>query len=151
MPKKERLHETVTTLPTLEYLAQRIQEGWKLTGLEWERETATDAPSGAIAPQKDWTEEIPYGLRVSDDCTRLVESTPEKEIIILALDMIVEDCPLSRVAEELNLRGYQMRDGRAWGPTALFNMLPRMIQMGPRLFTSEEWIARRKRLPKVSS
>jgi hypothetical protein len=147
MPKKERLHETVTALPTLEYLAQRIQEGWKLTGLEWERDSGSDSISPA--PVKDWVEEIPYGLRVSDDCTRLVESAPEKETIVLALDMIVEDCPLSRVAEELNLRGYQMRDGRTWTPTALFNLLPRMIQMGPRLFTSEEWANRRKRLPKV--
>jgi len=147
MPKKERLHETVTALPTLEYLAQRIQEGWKLIGLEWERETETG--SAPAAPQKDWVEEIPYGLRVSDDCTRLVESAPEKEIIILALDMIVEDCALSRVAEELNQRGYQTRDGNGWTPTALFNLLPRMIQMGPRLFTSAEWTTRRKRLPKI--
>ncbi len=148
MPKKERLHESITALPTLEYLTSRIQEGWKLTGLEWERETAgeTAPPMG----QKDWMEEIPYGLRVSDDCTRLVESLPEKEIIILALDMIVEDCPLSRVAEELNLRGYQTREGSPWTPTALFNLLPRMIQMGPRLFTSQEWTNRRKRLPKVT-
>ena len=145
MPKKERLHESVTALPTLEYLAQRLQEGWKLTALEWERET--DAESGP--PPKDLAEEIPYGLRVSDDCTRLVESPPEKEVVILALDMIVEDCPLSRVAEELNLRGYQTREGHAWTPTALFNLLPRMIQMGPRLFTSQEWTNRRKRLPKV--
>src|SRR5579863_3159371 len=147
MPKKERLHESITALPTLEYLTSRIQEGWKLTGLEWERETASDsAPS---ATPRDWAEEIPYGLRVSDDCTRLVESTPEKETIILALDMIVEDCPLSRVSEELNLRGYQTREGSPWTPTSLFNLLPRMIQMGPRLFTSEEWTTRRKRLPKV--
>jgi hypothetical protein len=145
MPKKERLHETVTVLPTLEYLAQRIQEGWKLTGLEWERETDAET-----APRpKDWVEEIPYGLRVSDDCTRLVECAPEKEIIILALDMIVEDCPLSQVAEELSRRGYQTRDGNAWTPTVLFNLLPRMIQMGPRLFTSQEWTTRRKKLPKV--
>jgi len=147
MPKKERLHETVTALPTLEYLAQRIQDGWKLTGLEWERDSTGDSISPT--PTRDWVEEIPYGLRVSDDCTRLVESLPEKETIILALDMIVEDCPLSRVAEELNLRGYQMRDGKTWTPTALFNLLPRMIQMGPRLFTSEEWANRRKRLPKL--
>ena len=149
MPKKERLHESLSAPPTLEYLASRIQEGWKLTGLEWERETESPAAAAPASSRKDWVEEIPYGLRVSDDCTRLVESAPEKEIIILALDMIVEDCPLSRVAEELNLRGYQTRDGSPWTPSALFSLLPRMIQMGPRLFTSEEWTTRRKRLPKV--
>jgi hypothetical protein len=32
----------------------------------------------------------------------------------------------------------------------LFNLLPRMIQVSPKLFKSEQWISRRKRLPKVS-
>jgi hypothetical protein len=144
MPGKERIRESYSTLPTLDYLARRIQEGWKLTAIEWER----DAPAPAeTAPPKEWVEEIPYGLRVSDDCTQLVESTPEKEIMILALDMIVDDCPLSRIAEELNIRGYQTRDGAAWSPSLLFSLLPRMIQIGPRLFSSEEWTTRRKRLP----
>jgi len=61
----------------------------------------------------------------------------------------VEDCPLSRVADELNTRGYRMRDGNPWGPGALFKLLPRMIQVGPQLFTSERWASRRQRLPKV--
>ena len=33
------------------------------------------------------------------------------------------------------------------GYAALFTMLPRMIQMGPRLFSSEEWMTRKQRLP----
>ncbi len=150
MPKKERTHETVNGLPTLELLTQRVQAGWKLVGLEWER----DSPAGeSAAPEPSethrWAEEIPYGLRVSDDCSRLVEAPAELEIITIALDMIVEDCPLSRVADELNHRGYRMRDGKPWGPAALFKLLPRMIQVGPQLFTSEMWTARRQRLPKV--
>jgi hypothetical protein len=151
MPRKERTHETVNGLPSLEFLTQRVQSGWKLVGLEWER----DAPAGdTSAPQpaaaKGWSEEIPYGLRVSDDCSRLEEAPAELEIITIALDMIVEDCPLSRVADELNARGYSMRDGNPWGPNALFKLLPRMIQVGPQLFTSEKWTQRRQRLPKVS-
>jgi hypothetical protein len=31
----------------------------------------------------------------------------------------------------------------------LFNLLPRMIEVGPRLFVSEEWAERRRRLPRV--
>jgi hypothetical protein len=154
MPRKERTHETVNGLPSLEFLTQRVQSGWKLVGLEWER----DAPAGdaASSPQPaasgvtaGWTEEIPYGLRVSDDCSRLEEAPAELEIITIALDMIVEDCPLSRVADELNARGYRMRDGNPWGPGSLFKLLPRMIQVGPQLFSSERWTARRQRLPKI--
>jgi Recombinase len=149
MPKMERTHEVVSGLPSLEYLVRRTQEGWKLAGLEWEREAAGAEPGAPASEPREWVEEIPYGLRVSDDCSRLVESPAELEIVTIALDMIVEDCPLSRVADELNLRGYRTRQGQAWTPSALFNLLPRMIQVGPRLFTSEQWVARRKRLPKV--
>jgi hypothetical protein len=146
MPKMERTHETVSGLPSLEYLARKVNEGWKLVGLEWER--AMEGPEPDAGEPRGWVEEIPYGLRVSDDCSRLVESPAELEIVTIALDMIVEDCPLSRVADELNLRGYRTRQGNSWTPSALFALLPRMIQVGPKLFTSEQWVARRKRLPK---
>jgi hypothetical protein len=144
MPKTDRVREPLTALPTLEYLIQRIESGWRLVALEWERE------SGAGTPEPpEWTEEIPYGLQVSEDCTGLVESPGETEIIILALDMIVEDCRLSRVADELNKRGYRTRAGKSFTPTDLFRLLPRMIQVGPRVFSSQEWMTRRARLPKV--
>ncbi len=147
MPNRERIRDSVIALPGLEYFAQRLQAGWSLVALEWERRTESSAElSTPPGDGQAWTEEIPYGLRVSDDCTRLVESPPEMEIVILALDRIVDDCPLSRVAEELNLRGYRTRDGGAWTPGALFQLLPRMIQMGPRLFGRELWQTRRARI-----
>ena len=145
MPKKERIRETVNGLPTLEHLVERSEAGWKLAAIEWERESAAVPLTGT--PQV--VEEIPFGLRVSDDCSGLVESESERQIIITALDMIVEDRPLSQVAEELNRRGHQTRDGRPWTPSALFTLLPRMIQIGPRVFTSDEWVTRKQRLPRV--
>jgi hypothetical protein len=95
--------------------------GWKLVALEWEK----------------------------PDCLRLVENPTERQIIILALDMIVEDQPLSQAAEQLNRRGHRTRQGKNWTLAALFNLLPRMIEVGPRLFVSEEWTHRRERLPRV--
>ena len=144
MPMIERVRERLTALPSLEYLVQRIDAGWKLVALEWERPVSAEAPK-----EQESVEEIPYGLQVSPDCTGLVESPAERQTIIIALDMVVEDCPLSRVAEELNRRGYKTREGSPWTPTALFKLLPRMIQVGPRIFSSEEWMTRRRRLPKV--
>ena len=143
MPKKERIRESLNGLPTLDYLMQRIQLGWKPSVIEWERDIVE--PGSA----DEYSEEIPYGLQVSPDCTGLVENPSEREVITVALDMIVEDCPLSRVAAELNARGLKTRDGAPWTPSDLFTLLPRMIQVGPRLFTSEQWITRRQRLPKV--
>jgi hypothetical protein len=145
MAKNERIRETLSSLPTLEHLVERVEAGWKLVAIEWERE----ASAAVESPEKQTVEEIPYGLRVSDDCTGLVESHPERQIIVTALDMIVEDRPLSQVAEELNRRGYSTRDGKPWTPSALFTLLPRMIQVGPRVFTSSEWVTRKQRLPRV--
>ena len=145
MPGKERIRETMHGLPTLDHLLERTEAGWKLAAIEWERDSAaTPMPANHQV-----IEEIPFGLRVSDDCSGLVESESERQIIITALDMIVEDRPLSQVAEELNRRGHSTRDGRAWTPSALFTLLPRMIQVGPRVFTSDEWVTRKKRLPRA--
>ncbi len=142
MASKERVRETVDELPTQQYLHERVESGWRLVALEWERDAEADASAR-------WTEEIPYGLQVSPDCSRLVQNPAEIEIIVLALDMIVDDCPLSRVAQELNRLGHQTRKGTPWTPSALFDLLPRMIQIGPKLFVSEEWTARRQRLPRI--
>ena len=85
---------------------RRVELGWRPSAIEWERDIV---PEGADRDQ--WAEEIPYGLQVSKDCAGLVENPTERKIITLALDMIVEDCPLSRVAAELNQRGFLTRAG----------------------------------------
>ncbi len=144
MAKKERIRESLSGLPTLEYLMQRIELGWRPAAIEWERDIV---PAGQS--QSDYAEEIPYGLQVSSDCAGLVENPQEREIITTALDMIVEDCALSRVAAELNGRGFKTRAGKPWTPSDLFTLLPRMIQVGPKLFSSEQWMSRRQRLPRV--
>jgi hypothetical protein len=143
MPGMERLREALAGSPTLESMHQRMAAGWRLAALEWERPGA-----GSAEPAREWAEEVPYGLQVSADCAGLVENPAESEVILLALDMIVDDCPLSRVADELNSRGFRDREGVPWSPPALFRLLPRMIQVGPRLFTSEKWTERRGRFPK---
>jgi hypothetical protein len=144
MGKIVRLREPLSGSPTLDYLNQRTAAGWKLVALEWERET-----EGQSADTPPATEEIPYGSQVSSDGLKLIENPIERQIIILALDRIVEDCPLSQVADELNQRGHRMRNGQQWTPAALFSLLPRMIEVGPRLFVSEEWTDRRRKLPRV--
>ncbi len=144
MAKKERVWEPLSGLPTLDYLMQRMQSGWRPAAIEWERDVVAPGTEEQL-----YAGEIPYGLQVSPDCAGLVENPSEREAITVALDMIVEDCPLSRVAAELNARSLKTRAGHPWTPTELFNLLPRMIQVGPRLFSSEQWITRRQRLPKV--
>jgi len=145
MSEMERLHEVMSGPPTLELLAQRFAEGWRMVAIDWERQAA----SAAAVPKEPVVEPIPFGLRVSDDGTGLVENQVERQIVIAALDMIVDDRPLSQVADELNRRGYRTRETQPWTPTALFVLLPRMIEIGPRLFSSTDWADRKQRLRRV--
>ena len=90
MAKKERIREALDGLPTLDYLMRRVELGWRPAFIEWERDIVP------LGDEKErWSEQIPYGLQVSEDCSGLVEHPEEKEIITVATDMIVEDCPLS--------------------------------------------------------
>jgi len=109
---KERIRESITGMPTLEYLMRRVELGWTLAAVEWEREITDARPE-----PKTMAEEIPYGLQVSPDCQGLVENPAEMDIITVAVDMVVQDCPLSRVAAELNRRGHTSRKGNPWTPS----------------------------------
>lgn len=143
MPKTERLRETLSTPLTAVEIARKLNEGWKMTAVEWERESES-------APAPDpFTEEVPFGLQVGDDCRHLQENIAEKQVLILIMEMIVQDKKLSQIADELNERRCRTRQGMSWNPATVFNLLPRLIEVGPRIFTSDEWVARRQHLFKV--
>jgi hypothetical protein len=137
MAKLERVRDFLTAPPSGEYFREKAAEGWRLVAVEWERGT------GAAAPP---TEDIPFGMRVASDCKRLEEDPDESQVLILMMEVIVQDGPLSQAAKVINDRGYRTRDGQKWSPRALFYLLPRLIEVGPRLCTSEEWVERRKHL-----
>jgi len=138
MAKLQRVREALSGPLSPDHISQKASEGWKLTALEWEREI--EEPAGALS------EEVPYGLRVAADCSHLEENTAEKQALILMMDLIVQDAPLSLVAEELNRKGFRTRSGANWTPGSVFDMLPRLIQVGPRIFSSTEWTARTRHL-----
>jgi Recombinase len=138
MTKLQRVREVPSGPLTQDYVSQKAKDGWKRTAVEWEREV--EEPADALS------EDVPYGLRVSADCSRLEENAPEKQALILMMDLIVQDAPLSLVAEELNRKGFRTRAGANWTPGSVFDMLPRLIQVGPRIFSSTEWTARTRHL-----
>ena len=145
MSKRERVREVLSGPLAPEYLQQRAGQGWSLIGisLEWEREIETDQPSEGTVSLR---EEVPYGLRVAQDGLHLEEHAAERDTLVRMMDLIVEDYSLSRVAEELNGRGFRTRQGALWTASAVFNMIPRLVEVGPRIFSSEEWVALRSRL-----
>lgn len=144
MARMERVRESVEGSLDAEYVKQRTRAGWKLVGVEWEREVEEAAPG--VEPR---LEEAPFGARVAGDCERLEDNPQEMQFLLSMMELIIQDISISKVAEELNRKGYRTRKGTEWGPVAVFNMLPRLIELTPRIFASEEWVERRKRLSLV--
>lgn len=144
MAKVERVREVLTSPPTAEYWREKAEEGWRPVAVEWERDAEGADESGLLK------EEVPYGLTVADDCLYLVEHPTEVEAMRLMLEQIVIDKPLSAVAEELNQRGFRQRNGSPWTQVTVFNVLPRLIEVAPRIYSSEEWTEKRAKLRMVT-
>jgi hypothetical protein len=62
------------------------------------------------------------------------------------MELTIQDGPYSGIADELNRRGFRTRQGTPWTPVSVFQMLPRLIEAGPKIFHSEEWRARRRKM-----
>ena len=144
MPKIERIREVVTGSVDLDYVRQKTEAGWKLAALEWRREIPGEESAEAVL-----VEEIPYGLRVAPDCSRLEEDPQERDVLVQMMELIVQDYSITLVASELNKRALRTRAGNPWTPVAVFNMLPRLIEVGPNIFSSDDWEERRERLLKM--
>jgi hypothetical protein len=143
MAKIERIRELVTGSVDMDYVRNKTEAGWKLVAMEWRREIPGEEQEAVLV------EEIPYGLRVAIDCSRLEEDPQERETLVQMMELIVQDYSITLVAAELNKRGLRTRAGGAWTPVTVFNMLPRLIEVGPNIFSTDEWEARRERLLKM--
>jgi len=144
MPRVERMREVLSGPLNPAYVDRKAGDGWKPVVVVWERQVE-DASSGAT----DITEDVPYGLKIAEDCLELEQDIQEKEALLAMLEMIIQDRPLSEIAESLNQRGFRTRGNNKWTPGLVFDLLPRLIEVGPRVFTSEEWVVRRGRLMNV--
>jgi hypothetical protein len=136
MKKTERVRQTVAGSVTEEELKGQAEKGWKLVAIEWEREVET--------PDEGIPGVIPFGLRVSTETQRLEEDPRERETLFEMMELIVQEGSYSRIADELNRRGHRTREGVRWTPVSVFEMLPRLIEVGPHLFRSPEWEQRKQ-------
>jgi hypothetical protein len=144
----QRTRDLVGGPLTLDYFMRRAADGWTLSAVEWVRETqvpdtAAEAPSLKINVQP---EEIPYGLRIADDGFHLEENPVEKAALLLILERIVMEKRLSQIAEDLNHQGLRTRRGTRWSSSTVFDLLPRLIETGPKLLNSSDWRQRRDQL-----
>ena len=129
MAKSERVREVLSTPLTQEYLREKARAGWRAVAVEWQRDGEEERAGGL-------REEVPFGQRVAEDCRHLVEEPAEIEALAVMLEEIVADRSLSTVAEELNRRGFRRRDGARWTQVSVFNSLPRLIEVAPRIYSS---------------
>jgi hypothetical protein len=138
----ERMRDTVSEPFSSDLIRQRRATGWQMVAIEWRRELPdTEAPVGG-----DFDEDVPYGLRVSDDCRRLESDPAEHQVLMLMMDLVTQDFSYAEIVARLNEKGFLMRNGQPWNRVAVFKMIPRLIEVGPRFFSSGEWAGRLQHL-----
>ena len=147
MKKIDHMRERVTILPTSSYLSKMHDAGWTLVALEWEREVETSGPQEPEPAAA--TEEIPFGLRIGADCLHLEDDPLEMQTLRFLAEMIVQDISFRSMAEALNVREYRTRDGRPWNAALVFKMVPRLIEVAPRILSGAEWETRKKQLTSI--
>jgi len=134
-----QLRDEIDNPVSLDYFHQRTVAGWTLKAVEWERadESAANEPPEKVAP--------PYGIEVVPDSARLQSKPDEVEVLQTILEMIVVEKGVSTIAEDLNRRGFTTRSGKRWTSSAVFELLPRLIEAAPDIFKRDDWHERRKK------
>jgi Recombinase len=128
---------------TLDYFMQKAAEGWKLAAVEWVREVPDSVSKSLPVEVSTQPEEIPYGLSIAEDGMNLERNPLEMTVLLMILEEIVKEKRITEIAADLNVKGYKNRRGSAWSPSAVFELLPRLIEMGPTLLKTPEWVERR--------
>ena len=140
LKRTERVRQVVSGSLESNDLQKRTDEGWKLVAVEWERDVET--------PDDQLLTEVPFGLRIAPDGQRLEENPAEREVLLHLMELIVQEGSYAHIAEEINRRGFRTRQGAKWTPISVFEMLPRLIEVGPQLLRSADWQERRQHIPK---
>ena len=147
MAHDETVRETFRRSPDAEYFRAKERQGYELVAIEWRR------PASAPRIERDdrLRQEVPYGLEVDADGHHLVEQAAEMEVMTVMLEEIVADRPLSAVAQAVNERGFRRRDGRRFTQVSVFNLLPRLVEVAPRIYSTQEWSKKSRHLHRLVS
>jgi hypothetical protein len=137
----ERIRDVISGPFSPDLIRQRTAAGWQMVSIQWRREL----PDSEAPMEHIFDEDIPYGLRISDDCSRLEADPVEHQVLMEMMELLAQDFTYSAIVSTLNEKGFRMRDGRPWSRVAVFKMIPRLIEVGPYFFASNEWEQRRLR------
>ena len=143
MKKTERMRQAVSGPLEADKLKENTEKGWKLVAIEWEREV--ESVESALPS------DVPFGLHVAPDSARLETNPAEREILIQLMELIVQEGSYARIADEINRRGFRTRQGTKWSAVSVFEMIPRLIEVGPHVLRSSDWQKRRQHLTEGDS
>jgi len=141
-----RIRDLVSEPLTLDYFQQRQRDGWILAAVEWVKESTGEHESGRPAAGHPGLEELPFGYRIADDCAHLIRDEQEMEAIEIIFEKVIAGWRPTEIAEELNSRGFRTRQKKLWTPGTVFELLPRLIELSPKLLKRPEWPMKRKSL-----
>lgn len=137
---QQRLRDVISGPLTFDYFQERLSAGWIPVAMEW---IMPSSPSPDVEKAASQRVETPYGFRVGEDGNSLEPDPEEVGVLYVILEQIVQDRRFTQIAEELNRRRLKQRAGEAWTSSAVFELLPRLIEAGPYLVKNEEWAQRR--------
>jgi hypothetical protein len=147
MANFERIRDIVSEPFGPEMIRRRAEAGWEMVAIEWRRALpGRELPDIEAPTESEFDEDIPYGLRISDDCMRLEADPVEHRVLMLIMEGVALDAPYAEIAGTLNEKGFRMRNGQPWSRVTVFGMIPRLIDVGPRFFSSKEWVERSRHL-----
>ena len=105
----ERMRDVISSPFSAGVIQQRTAAGWQMVSIEWRREL----PESEAPVEGAFDEDIPYGLRISEDCKRLEVEPIEHQTLMLMMELLVQDFSYSSIVSDLNEKGFRMRDWAA--------------------------------------
>ena len=136
MAGRETLRDLIAGGLDAELVNQRQEAGWRMVAVVWERETETPAAADVAEP--------PYGTRVARDCHHIEENPDEMDVLRVIMRMVIQEKPLSKITDELNAGGHRTRAGNVWTVAEVFQLMPALVDRGPRMFADPGWPATRR-------
>ena len=99
----ERVRDVISGPFSPDIIQHRAATGWQMVSIEWRREL----PDAEAPTEGAFNEEIPYGLRISDDCSRLEVHPREHQALMLMMELLVQDFSYSSIVSDLNEKGFR--------------------------------------------
>ncbi len=144
---KETIRDSITGELTLDYFVKRAAQGWKVASIDWvreaEEEVARVEPPPILGDKRPAA--LPYGLQVSPASAGVEENTLEAAVLVSILEQIIQEKRVTEIAAILNAQGHRTREGWPWSASAVFELLPRLVEVGPGLLKNPAWQQRRAR------